>query len=76
VRGRVPRTTTFGNNAANDLLAMAENLLVGKVLIRQGRADEGIAGLCEAVRREDALRYDEPPDWSQPVRHALHAALR
>ena len=24
---------------------------------------------------EDKLRYDEPPDWLQPVRHALGAAL-
>jgi Flp pilus assembly protein TadD len=29
----------------------------------------------EAVRREDALRYAEPPDWIIPVRHALGAAL-
>ena len=27
------------------------------------------------MKREDALRYDEPPDWIQPVRHALGAAL-
>ena len=29
----------------------------------------------EAVKREDALRYAEPPDWIIPVRHALGAAL-
>ena len=29
----------------------------------------------EAVRREDALHYDEPPGWILPVRHALGAAL-
>ena len=34
-----------------------------------------IAELREAVRREDALRYDEPPDWIHPVRHALGAFL-
>jgi tetratricopeptide (TPR) repeat protein len=27
------------------------------------------------VSREDQLRYDEPPDWIQPVRHPLGAAL-
>lgn len=31
--------------------------------------------LREAVEREDGLRYDEPPDWIQPVRHAYGAAL-
>ena len=29
----------------------------------------------DAVRREDKLRYIEPPDWIEPVRHALGAAL-
>ena len=24
---------------------------------------------------EDSLRYDEPPDWIQPVRHTLGAVL-
>ena len=37
--------------------------------------DEAIAALYEAAEREDMLRYDEPPDWIQPVRHALGATL-
>jgi hypothetical protein len=28
-----------------------------------------------AVKVEDGLRYDEPPDWMQPVRHTLGAVL-
>jgi predicted Zn-dependent protease len=28
-----------------------------------------------AVKKEDALRYSEPPDWFVPVRHALGAML-
>jgi predicted Zn-dependent protease len=47
----------------------------GEILYRAGNVDEGIAALHEAVAREDGLRYDEPPDWIQPVRHALGAAL-
>jgi len=27
------------------------------------------------VKREDALRYSEPPDWIQPIRHTLGSAL-
>jgi len=34
-----------------------------------------VAHLREAVKREDRLRYDEPPDWLIPVRHALGATL-
>ena len=33
------------------------------------------AHLREAVRRDDALNYDEPWGWMQPARHALGALL-
>ena len=49
--------------------------LDGEILYRAGKQDAGFERLREAVRHEDALRYDEPPDWIQPVRHALGAAL-
>jgi tetratricopeptide (TPR) repeat protein len=74
-RARVPKEATFGNNTASDILDVAESLMKGEILYRDGRKDEGIAALREAVVREDKLRYDEPPDWIQPVRHALGAAL-
>ena len=74
-RARVPKEAIFGNNPASDILDVAESLMNGEILYRDGRIDEGIAALREAVAREDKLRYDEPPDWLQPVRHALGAAL-
>jgi len=74
-RTRVPKEATFGNNSGSDVLDVAEHLMKGEILYRSGKTDEGIAALREAVAREDALRYDEPPDWIQPVRHPLGAAL-
>jgi tetratricopeptide (TPR) repeat protein len=74
-RTRVPKDAIFGNNAAADILGVAESLVKGEILYREGKVDDGIAALREAVAREDKLRYDEPPDWIQPVRHALGAAL-
>jgi tetratricopeptide (TPR) repeat protein len=74
-RARVPKEATFGNNAAPDILDVAEHLMKGEILYRAGKTEEGIAALREAVAREDKLKYDEPPDWIQPVRHALGAAL-
>jgi tetratricopeptide (TPR) repeat protein len=74
-RGRVPKDAAFGNNAAADLLAVAEAQLEGEILIREGKMDAAVAALREGVKREDGLRYDEPPDWIQPVRHSLGAAL-
>jgi predicted Zn-dependent protease len=74
-RARVPGEAFFGNNSGSAVLDVAEHLMQGEILFRSGKRDEGIAALREAVLREDKLRYDEPPDWIQPVRHALGAAL-
>lgn len=71
----MPADRTFGNNAAADLLAIAGKVLEGEIAARRGRFDEAIIALRDAAAREDALRYDEPPDWIQPVRHALGAVL-
>jgi tetratricopeptide (TPR) repeat protein len=74
-RGRVPEEAFFGNNSASDVLDVAERLMEGEILYRSGETDAGLAALAAAVEREDQLRYDEPPDWIQPVRHAYGAAL-
>lgn len=71
----VPKDCTFGNNLASDLLAIATKVLDGEMAARAGRLAESIALLREGVRLQDALRYDEPPDWIQPVRHTLGAVL-
>ncbi|MGH9870686.1 MAG: DUF1684 domain-containing protein [Candidatus Polarisedimenticolia bacterium] len=74
-RARVPGDAFFGNNRAADLLAVAGPMLEGEILYKEGKHDEAFAALRRAVDAEDALRYDEPPDWILPVRHALGAAL-
>ena len=74
-RAKVAKEATFGNNSGADLLDVAEYLMKGEILFRSGKVDEGLAALRESVAREDRLRYDEPPDWIQPVRHPLGAAL-
>ena len=74
-RARVAKEATFGNKPGSDLLDVAESFMRGEILFRSGKVDEGLASLREAAAREDRLRYDEPPDWIQPVRHALGAAL-
>ncbi len=72
---RTPKEAGFGNNTAAGLFAVAEPMVEGEILFREGKREEGLAKLREAVRNEDQLRYDEPPDWIQPVRHALGASL-
>lgn len=74
-RTQVPEEAFFGNNMAHDLLAVAERLVEGEILYREGAKDASIEALYEAAELEDALNYDEPPDWIQPIRHALGATL-
>jgi tetratricopeptide (TPR) repeat protein len=74
-RGHVAEDARFGNSTAHGILDVAEHLLAGEILYREGQHDAAFAELHKAVAAEDALNYDEPPDWIQPVRHALGAAL-
>lgn len=72
---KVPEESTLGNNAVSTILAVATPMVEGEILIREGRHDEGFAALRDAIAVEDTLRYDEPPGWILPVRHALGASL-
>ncbi len=64
-----------GNNTCQAVLGVATHMLAGEILHRDGRIEEGLAELREAVKAEDGLHYDEPPSWLLPVRHSLGAAL-
>jgi tetratricopeptide (TPR) repeat protein len=64
-----------GNNTATEVIAVARAMADGELAYREGRAEEAFAHLRRAVALEEQLRYDEPPGWMQPVRHALGALL-
>jgi hypothetical protein len=66
---------TVGLTPALDVLKVARGMLAGEIGFRGGEAAAGLQSLRAAVAAEDALRYDEPPGWMQPVRHALGALL-
>ena len=71
----VPKDWTFGNNPASMLLQIASKMLDGEMAAKADRFDESLKLLREAAAIEDGLKYDEPPDWMQPVRHTLGAVL-
>ena len=75
VRKNVPAKANLSINRQVDILQVADAMLDGELLFREGKSDQGLARLREAVKQEDALHYDEPPGWIVPVRHALGAAL-
>ncbi|HJU83247.1 MAG TPA: hypothetical protein VJ600_03475 [Holophagaceae bacterium] len=72
---KVPAEFTWGTNPASSVLQVDKAVLAGEIAFRQGKVDEAVARLQEAVRLEDGLKYDEPPDAIVPARHSLGAVL-
>jgi tetratricopeptide (TPR) repeat protein len=60
---------------AASLLAIAEAHLRGELAATRGDTGAAVAALEDAVARQDALTYMEPPPFYFPVRQALGAVL-
>lgn len=71
---RAPDPTGWGNNTAAAVLAIAEEVLRARIAWAEGKRDAAIEHLKLAVTHEDALVYDEPPQWFHPVRQSLGGA--
>jgi tetratricopeptide (TPR) repeat protein len=71
----VPKSRYLHNVPCVQLLAVAEEMLAGEIAYRQGECEAAFAHLRAAAALDDALPYDEPWGWMQPVRHALGALL-
>lgn len=72
---KVPAGAMMVANPAEKVLTIAEEMLEGEILYREGKIDDAVRHLRAAIAVEDTLNYMEPPDWVQPVRHALGAIL-
>jgi tetratricopeptide (TPR) repeat protein len=64
-----------GANSAAPILAMLCRALSGEIAMARGRSGDAVLAFDEAVRMQDALNFNEPPDWSQSMRLYLGAAL-
>jgi len=62
-------------NTSGALLDIAVEVLVGHIAAAKGDLPGAITHLRVAVRREDALVYGEPPEWTVPVREELGVVL-
>jgi tetratricopeptide (TPR) repeat protein len=69
-----PGPNSWGNNTAAAVLAVAEEVLRARIAWTEGQRDAAIVHLERAVANEDALKYDEPPQWFHPARQALGGA--
>jgi len=74
-RAKVPEGAMMAINPAADVLTIAGLVLDGELAFRRGDLEAAVKFLREACAIEDRLRYMEPPDWMQPVRHTLGAVL-
>jgi tetratricopeptide (TPR) repeat protein len=62
-------------NTSGAVLEIAVEVLAGHIAAAKGDLPGAITHLQEAVRREDALVYGEPPEWTVPVREELGLVL-
>lgn len=62
-------------NAPQQGAMIAQSILAGELFLSEGRSDEAVRSLEEAVSWEDKLIYREPQDWPIPARHFLGACL-
>jgi tetratricopeptide (TPR) repeat protein len=62
-------------NRAGAVLGIATEVLAGHIAAAKGDLSGSIIHLREGARREDALVYGEPPEWTVPVREDLGELL-
>ncbi len=62
------------NNPKN-ILKIAEKILDAELHAKAGKKNEAKQLYEDAVKAEDALRYNEPADWHKPVRQIYGAYL-
>ena len=75
VAQQVPKETAVSNNTAESIVALANHMIEGELLIAEGKLNSGLDELRAALALEDALKYDEPPSWMIPLRHSIGANL-
>ena len=64
-----------GATPASAVLKLASHGLEGELLMASGDLPGAIDAFLAGVVIEDQNNYTEPPDWAQPMRHYLGAAL-
>jgi tetratricopeptide (TPR) repeat protein len=71
----LPNDAMFNLNPAATIFAVADHVLDARIAAARGDSEAAIAAWRLAVAAEDAVAYNEPPDWFYPTRESLGAAL-
>jgi tetratricopeptide (TPR) repeat protein len=75
LRAGLPKDLMVGFSSAGAVIGVAEELLRARIAGARGDAAAEIQSLERAVTAEDALPYNEPPDWYLHARESLGGAL-
>ncbi len=71
----IPPGTIFGYNTTGQIFEIAQWMLDANIARAKHDYKQASALLNKAALAEDALNYDEPPDWYLPPRESLGAVL-
>lgn len=69
------KVTIWDINTTQELMQIAVHVLEGELAAKRGNVNNAIELLEAAIKIEDQLTYNEPPDWFFPVRHNLGSVL-
>jgi tetratricopeptide (TPR) repeat protein len=72
---KIPKEQGFGFTKAVAIMQISGAVLEARIAQARGNSAAAIDALKKAVAAQDALAYDEPPDWFFPVRESLGGAL-
>lgn len=73
--GQMPAEAGFSLNSMARVTTIAATVLKAHIAEAKGDRQGAIEHFRQAVALEDALAYNEPPDWYYPVRESLGGAL-
>jgi tetratricopeptide (TPR) repeat protein len=62
-------------NSPKDVASVADGILDGRIAEAKGDRQKALQAFRRGVEAQDALSYDEPPDFYYPARETLGAAL-
>jgi tetratricopeptide (TPR) repeat protein len=66
---------TAASIPAPDMLALARQLVLGRIALAENKLEDARAAFEQAASLYDALPYSEPPHWYYPVRQSLGVVL-
>ena len=61
----------WGLNPASEICKISSLVLEAEIISKEGRYKGAMQLLKDAIKIEDGLNYNEPPDWFFSVRHVL-----